>query len=338
MYDHDSSDKLFIPFYNYDEDYELNEDDYLSLYFAKHNYSNKDIIQSTDPQMEEIIIDEKKEAITDKDKIPQNEPQDEPKDESKIDKSENSDNNGNSIKKTHPFTIKMDSIIEVENINKTQKKNIIFKIIRIKRKKKLGRIKNNLKNQYRGKHSKFTEDNIITKIKGSFIEKTRKYINRVYGLSMTKHEHKKIKKKFLEKITRREIIKISKEKNMKFFQSKLKDIFSSDVSPKCTLHKPDYNKQNIDEIFKIHETAKEIIDILDKKISEFYYFYSKDIDIEGFETLKDDLKKLREDMEKRKENNIEEYLNKYKEIAQNLETITLKKRSRISTKIFIKSK
>ena len=43
-------------------------------------------------------------------------------------------------------------------------------------------------------------------------------------------------------------------------------------------------------------------------------------------------------MEKRKENNIEEYLNKYKEIAQDLETITLKKRNRISTKIFIKSK
>jgi hypothetical protein len=164
---------LFIPFYNYDEDYELNEDDYLSLYFTKNNYSNKDIIQSTDPQMEEIIIDEKKEAITDTDKIPQDEPQDEPKDESKIDKSENSYNTDNSTKKTHPFTIKMHSITRKENGNKTQKKNIIFKIIKIKRKKKLGRIKNNLKTQYRGKHNKFTEDNIITKIKRNFIEKTR---------------------------------------------------------------------------------------------------------------------------------------------------------------------
>ncbi len=337
MFDQDSSDKMFIPFYNYDEDYELNEDDYLSLYFTKHNYSNKDIIQSTDPQIEEIIIDEKKEAFTDTYKIPQDEPKDEPKDESKIDKSENSYNTDNSTKKTHPFTIKIHSITRKENGNKTQKKNIIFKIIKIKRKKKLGRIKNNLKTQYRGKHNKFTEDNIITKIKRNFIEKTRQYINTKYDLCMTAHEHKKIKN-FLEKKSREEIIKISKEKNMKFFQSKLKDIFSSDVSTKCTLHEPDYNKQKIDEIFKIPEKAKEVIDILDKKVSEFYSFYSKDIEIEGFKTLKDDLTKLRKKMEERKENNIEEYLNKYQEIAQNFETITLKKRSRISTKIFIKSK
>jgi hypothetical protein len=59
-----------------------------------------------------------------------------------------------------------------------------------------------------------------------------------------------------------------------------------------------------------------------------YNIYSKDIKLEGFLTLENDLKKEREIMEKRHEEGIDNYLEKYQNIAQNLEKIFLGKKSR----------
>ena len=145
---------------------------------------------------------------------------------------------------------------------------------------------------------------------------------------MNKHKFKKIKK-FLQRISPSEHRKISKEKNIKWFKSKLKDIFSADLSKKCTLYSSDYNKEQINEVYKNPE-AKKVVNILEKNVSEIYSLYSRDIETEGFETLKDDLKVLKKKMEKKKEENIDEYLKKYEEIAKNLETIYQRKKSRAS--------
>ena len=209
---------------------------------------------------------------------------------------------------------------------KMKKKDKIFNIIKQERKKNLGRIKKYLKKT--GKHNKFTEDNIIRKIKANFIEKSRNYINHQYDLCMNKHKFKKIKK-FLQRISPDEHRKISKEKNIKWFKSKLKDIFSSNLSKKCSLYNPDYNKEQINEVYK-NPKAKNVVNILEKSVSELYSSYSKDSKIEGFKTLKDDLEDLKKKMEKEEEENIDEYLKKYEEIAKNLETIYLNKKSRTS--------
>ena len=209
-----------------------------------------------------------------------------------------------------------------------KKKDKIFNIIKQERKKNLGRIKKYLKKKFTGKHDKFTEDNIIRKIKASFIEKSRNYINHEYDLCMNKHKFKKIKK-LLQRISPKEHRKISKEKNIKWFKSKLKDIFSADLSKKCSLYSPDYNKEQINEVYKNPEATK-VVNILEKNVSEIYSLYSQDIEIEGFKTLKDDLNDLRKKMEKEEEENIDEYLKKYEEIAKNLEMIYQRKKSRAS--------
>ena len=216
--------------------------------------------------------------------------------------------------------------IERNEQKKLEKKDKIFNIIKPIKKK--GRIANKFKKKFTGKHNKFTEDNIIRKIKASFIEKSRNYINHEYNLCMNKHKFKKIKK-FLQRISPSEHRKISKEENIKWFKSKLKDIFSADLSTKCSLYNLDYNKEQIDEVYKNPE-AENVVNILEKNVSEIYSLYSQDVEIKGFETLKDDLKVLKKKMEKKKEENIDEYLKKYEEIAKNLETIYQSKKSKTS--------
>jgi len=58
-----------------------------------------------------------------------------------------------------------------------------------------------------------------------------------------------------------------------------------------------------------------------------YNKYSKDIKIEGFNTLEDDLRIQREEMEENNEENIEEYLKQFKNTAQNLEQIFISKKN-----------
>ena len=276
------------------EDFELNEDDYLSLYI-------------TNPKGESYS----------KDNVP-------PKEPKTIDKA-----------KTQPTNVSMDCINNITTKKNTEKVNSnltkidksIFKITKTKKKNiKKGRLAKKSKKRYYGKHSKFAQDNIIRKIKASFIEKSMNYINREYDLYMNKHQYKKIKR-LIQKISPVKSREISKNKNLKWFQSKLRDLFSSKLSKKCTLSDPDYNITSIDELYK-NNTTKNVIDLLNKPVKEMYYIYSQDIETEGFKTLKDDLIRLRKKMEKNNEEDIEEYLEKHKNIAQNLEKIFLQKKER----------
>ena len=281
------------------EDYELNEDDYLRLCFLN-------------PERESDSKD--------------NEPPKEPK---TIDKVNIIQPTNVSMDCTNNITIKKN--MEKVNPNITKIDKSIFKITKTKKKNiKKGRLDKKSKKRYYGKHSKFTQDNIIRKIKASFIEKSMNYINREYDLYMNKHQYKKIKR-LIQKISPVKSREISKNKNLKWFQSKLRDLFSSKLSKKCTLSDPDYNITSIDELYK-NNTTKNVIDLLNKPVKEMYYIYSQDIETEGFKTLKDDLIRLRKKMEKNNEEDIEEYLEKYKNIAQNLEKIFLQKKERNTKK------
>ena len=100
----------------------------------------------------------------------------------------------------------------------------------------------------------------------------------------------------------------------------------------------DYNKKQIEILYQKGEATK-VIDILEKKVKDIYTIYSKDIPVEGFETLKDDLDVIKKKMEQNGEENIDIYLESYKKIAQNLENIFVSKKPRnnkgkIKDKIF----
>lgn len=238
----------------------------------------------------------------------------------------NINNNSNSMTNTKPTAKKYPKIV-----------GKIFNIIKVN--KKMGRLVKHSRLRFDTvKHNKFSEDNIIRKIKANFHEKFFNYINKEYGEYFKKKHRVKKMIKLIQRISPSESRKIKKEDNIKWFSMKLKDVFSVDLSTKCSKYDSDYNKKQIDMLYQKGEATK-VIDILEKKVIDMYTIYSKDFPIEGFETLKDDLEDIKKKMEQNGEENIDIYLESYKKIAQNLENIFVSKKPRnnkgkIKDKIF----
>ena len=262
----------------------------------------------------------------------------------------NSDNgiNNNSIQdsdniklqRINPINLenKSNSSHNIENIvnrysthsasNSNQVHDIHLKIFRIEKdnKNNRGRIKKNTK--YSGKHNKFSEDNIIRKIKGRFLEKCRIYINKEYKRYLLSNKLKKKKTNvLLQRIAPKLSRKIKKDENLKWLRTQLYLVFSENVSVKCSLYEPEHNKKQIEKILKDNE-AKNVIDILNKPIKEMFNAFILNKNIPGFDTINVDIKELKEKMEKDNEENIGKYLKKYRNIALNFESIFIKKSSR----------
>ena len=138
-------------------------------------------------------------------------------------------------------------------------------------------------------------------------------------------------KMLLQKIEPKLSKAIQKKQNLDWFESKLYEVFSKNVSGKYSLYNKDYNKAQINLLF-IRNEAKEIIDFLKKPIRSIYEDYINNKKVEGFETLKEDLKNLKKKMIEKKEENIDNYIKKYKLIAENLELIFIRKSSRNNNK------
>ena len=210
--------------------------------------------------------------------------------------------------------------IKAFEIKKQKKK--IFKIGKDNKNK--GRIKKNT--NFIGKHDKFSEDNIIRKFKGRFIEKCRIYINKEYKRFLANKNETKNIKILLQRISPKLSKKIKKEDNLKWLNSKLYKVFSEKVSVKCSLYDPDYNKKEIQKLYKENE-AKNFINILERSVKEMLNAFIQN-KIPGFDSLNDDIKELKEKMKKNNQENIKEYLIKYRNIALNFESIFINKNSR----------
>ena len=208
-----------------------------------------------------------------------------------------------------------------ENGNKEKFKEIIFKIIKIKRKNnKKGRMKNILKQKFFCKHNEFSSDNVRGKIINNFIIKIMNYVNKQYSIFMNGHKKKKVIK-LLQRINIKKCKSIKKEdtNSISWFDLKLKEILSSDLSKKCASYPTEYNKNIIEDLYK-NNKAKNITDILDRPVKELYKIYIEDnIVAEGFSTLRDDLDYLRTKMKEESEEDIQHYLDKYAKIAKNME-------------------
>ena len=197
-----------------------------------------------------------------------------------------------------------DFIFPLNNIifDDETKKGKIFKIIKSNNKK--GRMKKN--SVIIGKHNNFSQDNIIRKIKARFLEKLRKYLNNEYQSYLFKKNFKKHKKNnWLKKINPKMSREIRKEDNLKWFDTKIWEIFSENISERYSNSSLDLNKRKIKRICMIKE-AKNIINILNSNVEFYFDKYVNDEQIEGFKTLKDDLKELEARMKKSNQENIEE--------------------------------
>ena len=181
------------------------------------------------------------------------------------------------------------------------KKEKIFKIAKTNR--KIGRIKKD--SLLKGKHDKLSEDNIIRKIKVRFHEKLRIYINEEYKKYLSKKYIKKRKSivSWLKKVNPRVLLKIKKEDNMKWFETKIYEIFSEKVSSRYSTYSPDLNKQKINNLYCIGN-AKNVLKILNSNIETYYDKYINDEKVEGLQTLKDDIKELEICMKSKKQENI----------------------------------
>ena len=207
-------------------------------------------------------------------------------------------------------------------LRKNNKK--IFNIIKIN--KKLGKIKKN--SLITGKHNKLSEDNIIRKIKARFHEKLRLYINIEYNKYILKKTQKnRHTNNWLKKISPKISRKIKKEENLQWFQSKIYEIFSNNISLRYSSHLVNSNKKKIERLLSLNEKNK-IIEILNSSIEAMFDKYINNEKIEGFKTLEDDINELRTQMKKSSQSNIEEYLIKYEEVAKNMKQIFILKNSR----------
>jgi len=218
-------------------------------------------------------------------------------------------------------------IEKIFNITKEKIKYLEIKKRKLLNNKRGRMLKVKTKNKYEkdnGKkyHSKLELDNIIHKMKVFFLKSSMKLINNRYK----NYEIKKRKKlkKFLWKIKTNFTHTIKRETNLKFLQIKIKDLFSSELSDKCTKLNKEYNKQKIKELYKKGE-PQEVIEILEKTVEQLLKSYiNGDYENEGF-YIENDLKKEKEKMINNGEDNIDDYIERFLETAKNFGNIFKKK-------------
>lgn len=225
--------------------------------------------------------------------------------------------------KTSPIESNIPTTKNMENSRK------IFNISKIN--KKVGRMLKALKRKFKAAHNKYSEDNIIRKFKARFQDILLNYINYEYSEFLISNGKSK-KVKLLQRINPAESRKIGRADNLRWFSTKLKALFSSELSQKCSLYDSNYNKHTIENLYKNNE-ALNVIDTLEKDVIDMYNLYRNNVKIDGFTTLEEDLKILREKMEKENEESEEEedielYLSNYRNIAKNLYEIFDKKKGR----------
>ena len=181
-----------------------------------------------------------------------------------FDNTNSTDNNG---KETDHTNNTNNTIINT----KTQTEKIkIFDIKKVS--KRIGRRKHDKPElyKYEAVHTKYRQDNIIQKIKIHFINSTMDLINREYNEYLNIDSKKRLLQKIKPNFT-----KIwTKKGNQKFLEKKLKDVFSEELSERCsTFHdKKNYNKEQIEKLYEKNK-AKNVINILDKSLKEMYRIY-----------------------------------------------------------------
>ena len=143
-------------------------------------------------------------------------------------------------------------------INLNEKNNNILEYEQEKEiksyKKALGR-KRNYSNEI-GKHNKYSEDNILRKIKSSILSYLFNFINSTIFNLYEGNIRKGISKKELKKINQSQIV--DAKSNQEFLVKSLKDIFSDDISTKYSFYSADYNKKLIKELLNENDYEKRI--------------------------------------------------------------------------------
>ena len=172
--------------------------------------------------------------------------------------SDKSNNNSNHLSNVKDIKLDLNESNEKDNyfsINEKPKESINLKTqkgpLNIIKKKRLGRKRRN--NCQKGKHNKYSYDNMTRKLKQILINLILNFVNnsiiKEEEIGMSIQKRKKRNKwevnsiYILKKINQDIISKINREYNLNLLSSKLKDIFSQDITQKINSLDKDYNKK-----------------------------------------------------------------------------------------------
>ena len=197
-----------------------------------------------------------------------------------------------------------------------EKKPNVFYCKNISNKTKIGRKKSGEKTS-EIKHGKTASDNIKAKIIRRFIQSNRNYLNNLY--KNNPDNNKGIVKIFLRKIKTDFTKPLNNDKILEYFSKTLRQFYSSKLGDKFKKINKNYNKDNIDKLYQENK-AKDIIELLNKTLEEVYEKYINK-EIPEF-NLYNDLNEIKE-----KENEGNDYIDRYEKIALKLIT-TYKKRKK----------
>lgn len=216
-------------------------------------------------------------------------------------------------------------------INKTIKKEKIFDIFKLN--KKIGRLSHvSERENLLSPHDKFSQDNIIRKIKVKFLKSLMNFINKEYYTYLI--SQKKEVRELIFPIDSKVSKNIKKKDNLIWFNQKIKDVYSNNISKKYKIYKKNENMKRILKFYE-EESNKQLklTKILEMRIEDIYNIYISDEEVDGFEgfdNLKSDMEKIEYNMIKtgEKEKEIKDYLEQYKKIAKSLKIIMENKRIR----------
>ena len=259
------------------------------------------------------------------------------------------------------YTLQKTTNIEIKNIKRQENiinNNIIKSILKneekifyIQKVKEIINGKERMKNGRKPKnnntpsiHNKFTKDNIIRKIKRKFVKAIIIQANKIYLKELIKlgEDISNIETDFLLYLDSKIVTQIAIDYNLFWFNMKLKDFLSSNISKKyTTLEKiRNYNKIQIDKLMK-NEGMNDLKAFLNLDIRTVYQKYifplSQGWDMgnilfnleeifEGFNTIEIDIKDMRQD--EMSENEFKNYLEEYKNTALSLEQYFIDKKNK----------
>ena len=218
------------------------------------------------------------------------------------------------------------SDIKTKYTTKQKKVDLIFQITKDKNenenkiKKNLGRKRKNDENNIESKHNKFSSDNIVRKIKAKLFDSILFLLN-----SSLKQNSKKMFLKIEQKI----IKDINVNNNKILLKTKLKDIFSKNISEKLINYGLDYNRKVIQQIYKENIEIK-TISILEKTFFECLEHFRRSkyyIELDGLEKEYNNAINYLKDKDE-----TEEYINNFKQLVETFEEFYNSKKPRLSRK------
>ena len=212
----------------------------------------------------------------------------------------------------------------VKSIQIKVRENILSKRP-FKEKKKIGRKKKEFEGL--GQHNKFSDDNIINKIKHAILQKARIFINQKIKTLCVNEDGKILQKNVLFKLKQNQLESSKSAYDKEFLRKTLGEIFSQEISSKYILHPSTHNKNLIEFLMDDKNEKNKIIfcrifNLTFVECLEHFRGSKKFEVLEGINNLEDYLKEKNFEEDK-------EYCILFKYFVNNFEKIILEKKQRI---------